>query len=39
MGTHIFRYTHGGEKTTSHDVVQDVFVSIERDVKFHVLHE
>jgi hypothetical protein len=28
MGIHLFCYTHGGERATSHDVVQDVFASI-----------
>jgi hypothetical protein len=27
----------GGEKIASHDVVQDVFASIVKDVRFHVL--
>jgi hypothetical protein len=39
MGIHIFCYTHGGERTTSHDVVQDAFVYIEKDVKIHFLNE
>jgi hypothetical protein len=36
MGIHFFHYTHGEERTTSHDVVRDVFVTIAKDVRFHV---
>lgn len=36
MGIHLFHYAHGGEKTTSHDVVQDAFISIVRYMAFHV---
>ncbi len=36
MGIHLLRCTHGGERTTSHDVVQDVFMSIVKDMAFHV---
>ncbi len=39
MQIHLFRYAHGGEKTTSHDVIWDAFASITRDVGFHVLWE
>jgi hypothetical protein len=39
MGIHLFRCTHGGERTTCHDVVQDVFASIMRDTRFHILRE
>jgi hypothetical protein len=28
-----------GEQMASHDVVQDVFISIVRDARFHVSHE
>jgi hypothetical protein len=28
MGIHLLRYAHGGERTTSHDVIWDAFVSI-----------
>jgi hypothetical protein len=28
MGIHLLCYTHGGERTTSHDVVWDAFVCI-----------
>jgi hypothetical protein len=38
MGTHL-HYSHDGEWITSHDVAQDVFASIVKDVRFHVLHE
>jgi hypothetical protein len=31
-----FYGVHGGEKTSSHDVVQDVFATIVRNVRFHV---
>jgi hypothetical protein len=36
MGIH-FHCAHGGEKMTSHDVVQDASVAIVKDVGFHVL--
>jgi hypothetical protein len=39
MGIHLFRYTHGGERIVSHDVVRDAFASITKDVRFHVLRE
>jgi hypothetical protein len=39
MGMHLFHYTHGGERTISHDVVQDAFVAIARNVGFHVSQE
>ncbi len=39
MGIHFIRCTHGGERMVSCDVVWDVFLSIMRDVKFHVLRE
>jgi hypothetical protein len=39
MGIHLFRYTHGGEMTISHDVVRDAFAFIAKDVKFHVLQK
>jgi hypothetical protein len=40
MGIHILCCAHGGDKTTSHDVMQeDVFASFARDVKFYVLRE
>jgi len=37
--THLFLYSHGGEWNVSHDVVQDTFVSIVKDARFHVEHE
>jgi hypothetical protein len=33
MGTHFFRYAHGGERTTSHDVVQNVVASIAKKMQ------
>jgi hypothetical protein len=39
MGIHILHCIDDEERTTSHDVVRNVFVSIERDAKFHALHE
>jgi hypothetical protein len=39
LGIHLFWCAHGGERTTSHDVVQDVFTSIVRNARFHVLQE
>jgi len=39
MGIHLFRCANGGERTTSHDVVQDVFAYIMKDTRFHVLWE
>jgi hypothetical protein len=36
MGIHFFHCAHGEEMTASHHVVQDVFATIARDVKFHV---
>ncbi len=37
IGIHLLHCTHGGEKTTSHDFVKDVFATMARDVGFHVL--
>ncbi len=39
MGIHFLCCAHDGDKTTSHDIMQDVFVSITRDVRFYVLRE
>jgi hypothetical protein len=39
MGIHLLHSTHGGERTTSHDAIQNVFVPIVKDVRFHVLQE
>ncbi len=39
MGIHLLHCTHGGEKTTSHNVIRDAFMSIVRDVRFHILQE
>jgi len=39
MGIHLLHYTHGGERTASHDVVQDAFMSIVKYMAFHVLRE
>jgi hypothetical protein len=33
MKTHFFRYAHGGERTASHDVVQNVFASIAKKMQ------
>jgi hypothetical protein len=37
LGIHFFLCANGGERTISHDVVQDVFASIARDAGFHIL--
>ncbi len=37
MGIHLVHCAHGGERTASHDVVQDAFMSIVRYMAFHVL--
>jgi hypothetical protein len=37
MGIHFLRCTHGGEMTTLHDVMQDGFIIVARDARFHVL--
>ncbi len=39
MGIHRLHYVHGGERIVSHDVIWDVFVSIVRDVRFHILRK
>jgi len=39
MGIHLFHYAHGGKRIASHDVVQDAFMSIVRNMAFHVLRE
>jgi len=39
MRIHFFHCAHGGERIVSHDVMQDAFASIAKDVGFHVLHE
>jgi hypothetical protein len=39
MGFHVFCYTHGGERTTLHDVVWDAFVAITKNARFHVLQK
>jgi hypothetical protein len=39
MGMCLFCCTHGGERITSHDVVQYVFVAIVKIVGFHVSQE
>jgi len=39
MGIHLFRYAHGGEKITSHDVMWDVLVAIVENAKFHILRK
>jgi hypothetical protein len=36
---HLFHYAHGGNRIASHDIVQDGFASIVKDVGFHVLQE
>jgi hypothetical protein len=37
--THLLHYSHGGEQIASHDIIQNVFVSIIINVGFHILHE
>ncbi len=39
MGIHLLCCTHSGEKTASRDVVQNVFIVIARNAKFHVLQK
>jgi hypothetical protein len=39
MGIHLLCCAHGGDSTTSHDVIQEVFSSIARDVRFYILCE
>jgi hypothetical protein len=39
MGIHFLHCVHGGERMASHDVVQDVFAAIARDVRFHILQK
>jgi len=39
MGIHLLYCTHGGEKITSHDVVQNIFAYIVINARFHVLRE
>ncbi len=36
---HLLCYTHGDKRMASHDVVQNVFTTITRDVGFHVSQE
>jgi hypothetical protein len=38
MGIHLLCCTHGGEMMASYDVMQDVFIYIARDARFHVVH-
>jgi hypothetical protein len=37
VGIYLLCYVHGGAKTIFHDVVQDAFASIMRDVGSHVV--
>lgn len=37
--THLFFCRHGGEWIVPHDVVQNAFVSIAKDTRFHDSHE
>jgi len=39
MGIHLFRYTHGGERTIYHDVVRDAFAYVMKHAWFHVFWE
>jgi len=39
MGIHLFRYTHGGERTIYHDVVRDAFSYVMKHAWFHVFWE
>jgi hypothetical protein len=39
IGIQLFHCAHGGERTDSHDVMQNAFVSIEKDAGFHILCE
>ncbi len=37
--THLLHHSHGGEQIASHDIIQNVFISITINLGFHVLHE
>jgi len=39
MGIHLLHYVHGGERVISHDVIWDVFASIVKNVRFHILQK
>jgi hypothetical protein len=36
MGIHIFHCMHCGERIALHNVMQNVFITIAKDAKFHV---
>ncbi len=39
MGVHLLQCSHGNECTTFHDVVQNTFISIVKNVKFCIFRE
>jgi len=39
MGIHFLCHAHGEEKMTLHDVVQDTFTTIVKDVGFQILQK
>ncbi len=39
MKIHLLCCKHGGERTASHDVMQNVFMIVAKDVGFHVAQE
>jgi hypothetical protein len=39
MGIHLFHYIHGGERMASYDVVENAFMIIVRNARFHVSQE
>jgi hypothetical protein len=39
MGIHLLYCAHGGERTASHDVIQNIFSSIAKDAWFHILQK
>jgi hypothetical protein len=39
LGIHLLHCAHSGERTTSYDIVWDVFASITKDERFYVLRK
>jgi len=39
IAIHLFHCVHGGEHTTTHDVIRNFFASIARDVGLHVMRK
>jgi hypothetical protein len=38
-GTHLLHCSHDGERIAFNDVIWDVFTSVMKDTRFHVVHE